>query len=104
MGQGCRGRGSDDAVAEIIGTILLVAVAVILAAAISSFGVGMAIGVTRTVAIAVSAEQSGDDIVLTYMGGKDNPLSRASMSPAPRRTAPQSTTPSTPRRRPSARR
>ena len=74
MGHGCRGKGSDDAVAEIIGTILLVAVAVILAAVISSFAFGMAAGVTRTVAIAVSAHQNGDDIVLTYEGGRDVPV------------------------------
>ncbi len=74
MGHGCRGKGSDDAVAEIIGTIFLVAVAVILAAVISSFAFGMAAGITRTVAIAVSVHQNGDDIVLTYEGGRDVPV------------------------------
>ena len=74
MGHGCRETGSDDAVAEIVGTILLVAVAVILAAVISSFAFGMAAGVTRTVVIAVSAHQQGDDIVLTYEGGRDVPM------------------------------
>ena len=64
---------ADDAAAEVIGTIVLVAVAVILAALISSFTFGLATGVTRTVAIAVSATQSGDDILLTYEGGRDVP-------------------------------
>lgn len=40
---------------------------------ILSFAFGMASGVTRAVAIAVSAQQQGDDIVLTCMCGEDNP-------------------------------
>ncbi len=63
----------DDAASEVMGHILMVAVVVILGAVIASFAFGMAVGVTRTVAIAVSAHQQGDDIVLTYMGGEDNP-------------------------------
>jgi archaeal type IV pilus assembly protein PilA len=73
MDHGWRADETDDAVAEIVGTILLVAVAVIVAAAISSFTFGLAAGVTRTVAIAVAAEQSGDDVLVTYMGGRDVP-------------------------------
>ena len=56
-----------------MGHILMVAVVVILGAVIASFAFGMAVGVTRTVAIAVTAHQQGDDIVLTYMDGDDNP-------------------------------
>ncbi|NLX48605.1 MAG: type IV pilin [Methanospirillum sp.] len=56
-----------------MGHILMVAVVVILGAVIAVFAFGMAVGVTRTVAIAVTAQQQGDDIVLTYMGGEDNP-------------------------------
>ncbi|NLX48598.1 MAG: type IV pilin [Methanospirillum sp.] len=64
---------TDDAASEVMGHILMVAVVVILGAVIASFAFGMAAGVTRTVAIAISAQQQGDDIVLTYMGGRDNP-------------------------------
>ena len=73
MRRGWRRDHADDAAAEVIGTIVLVAVAVILAALISSFTFGLATGVTRTVAIAVSATQSGDDVLLTYEGGRDVP-------------------------------
>ena len=82
MGCGQRANRSADAASEVMGHTLLVA-------AIALFAFGMAAGFTRTVAIAVSAHQEGDDIVLTYMGGKDNPsLSSPSTSPAPRRTHP----------------
>ena len=47
---------------------------VIIAAVIASFAFGLPAGVTRTVAIAVSAQQQGDDIVLTYMGGQDSAM------------------------------
>ena len=63
----------EEAVSSVIGILLMVAVVVILGAVIGSFAFGIAADVTRTVAIAVSAHQEGDDIVLTYMGGKDNP-------------------------------
>ena len=45
----------------------------VLGAVITSFAFGMAAGVTRAVAIAVSTQQQGDDIILTCMGGEDNP-------------------------------
>ena len=57
-----------------MGHILLVAVVVILGAVIASFAFGMAANVTRTVAIAVAATQDGDDVVLTYEGGRDVPV------------------------------
>ncbi len=56
-----------------MGHILMIAVVVIPGAVIAPFAFRMAVGVTRTVAIAVSAHQQGDDIVLTYMGGEDHP-------------------------------
>jgi FlaG/FlaF family flagellin (archaellin) len=58
---------------RVIGHILPVAVVVLIGAVIASFAFGMAAGVTRTVAIAVSAHQEGDDIVVTYEGGRDVP-------------------------------
>lgn len=67
------GKRGTDAVSEPMGIILMVAVAVTLAAVIASFTFGLAAGVTRTVAIAVSAGQAGDDIHLVYHGGEDNP-------------------------------
>lgn len=66
-------QSGEDAASEVMGHILMVAVVVILGAVIGSFAFGMAADVTRTVAIAVSAHQDGDDIALTYMGGRDVP-------------------------------
>jgi FlaG/FlaF family flagellin (archaellin) len=66
-------QSKEDAVAPVMGHLLMVAVVVVLGAVIGSFAFGMAADVTRTVAIAVSAEQSGDGVVLTYMGGRDVP-------------------------------
>ena len=45
----------------------------VLGAVVAAFAFGMAVGVTRTVAIAVSAAQSGDELLLTYEGGRDIP-------------------------------
>ena len=97
-----RADRSADAASEVIGHILLVAVVVILGAVIASFAFGMAANVTRTVAIAVSATQNGDDIVLTYEGGRDVPMLYRSTSPPRRRTARRSAARSRTRRRPSA--
>jgi FlaG/FlaF family flagellin (archaellin) len=57
----------------VIGLLLMVAVVVVLGAVIASFAFGMAADVTRTLAIAISAHQNGDDILLTYMDGRDVP-------------------------------
>lgn len=73
MGRGYRVNRSSDAVAEVVATVALVAVAVMIAALVSSFTFGLAFGAPQTVAIAVRAEQQGDEIVLTCTGGEDMP-------------------------------
>ncbi|NLE28017.1 MAG: type IV pilin [Clostridiaceae bacterium] len=64
-------RENEDAVSPVIGVILMVAITVILAAVIAAFvfGMGSNIGTTKTVAVTVN--QNGDDIILTYHGGAD---------------------------------
>jgi len=64
-------KENEDAVSPVIGVILMVAITVILAAVIAAFvfGMGGNIGTTKTVA--VTASQSGSDIVVNYKGGAD---------------------------------
>ena len=64
-------RENEDAVSPVIGVILMVAITVILAAVIAAFvfGMGSNVGTTKTVAVTVN--QNGDDIILTYHGGAD---------------------------------
>ena len=63
----------DEAVSPVIGVILMVAITVILAAVIAAFVFGMASGVTKSRAVAVTARQVGtSNIVMTWVGGQDN--------------------------------
>ena len=64
-------RENEEAVSPVIGVILMVAITVILAAVIAAFvfGMGSNVGTTKTVAVTVN--QNGDDIILTYHGGAD---------------------------------
>jgi len=63
----------EEAVSPVIGVILMVAITVILAAVIAAFVFGMASGVTKTKAVAVTARQVGStNIVVTWVGGQDN--------------------------------
>ena len=63
----------DEAVSPVIGVILMVAITVILAAVIAAFVFGMAVGITKTKNVAVTARQVGTTgIVVTWVGGPDN--------------------------------
>ena len=62
----------EDAVSPVIGVILMVAITVILAAVIAAFVFGMAGSVSKTKAVAATARQSGNNIVITWQGGQDN--------------------------------
>ena len=62
----------EDAVSPIIGVILMVAVTVILAAVIAAFVFGTASSVSRAKAVAATAKQVQNSIVVTWQGGLDN--------------------------------
>ncbi|WP_456329725.1 type IV pilin [Archaeoglobus sp.] len=64
-------RMDEKGVSPVIGVILMVAITVILAAVIASFVFGMSSNVKRTYNVAVTAQQNGDDIVVTLNGGPD---------------------------------
>lgn len=64
----------EDAVSPVIGVILMVAITVILAAVIAAFVFGMASGVTKTKAVAATARQLQNDVIITWQGGQDNPV------------------------------
>ena len=61
---------NDDAVSPVIGTILMVAVTVILAAVIASFVFGSAGNVSKTKIVAATAQMTTTgEIYITYQGG-----------------------------------
>jgi len=62
----------EDAVSPVIGVILMVAITVILAAVIAAFVFGMAGGVSKTKAVAGTARQIGNNVIVTWQGGQDN--------------------------------
>ena len=65
---------NDDAVSPVIGTILLVAVTVILAAVIASFVFGMSGNVEKTKVVAATVQTTTTGgIDITYQGGQDDP-------------------------------
>jgi flagellin-like protein len=64
----------EDAVSPVIGVILMVAITVILAAVIAAFVFGMASGVSKTKAVAATARQVQNNIVVTWQGGQDNSM------------------------------
>ena len=65
---------SEEAVSPVIGTILMVAVTVILAAIIASFVFGSAANVQKTkiVATTVQLDPDGSTIIIMYQGGQDD--------------------------------
>ena len=66
------GRG-EDAVSPVIGVILMVAIAVILAGVFGSSLYGMGSSIKRTYVVAATASQpSADTIDITYYGGPDH--------------------------------
>ncbi|MCX6672088.1 MAG: type IV pilin N-terminal domain-containing protein [Euryarchaeota archaeon] len=63
---------NDEAVSPVIGTVLMVAVTVILAAVIASFVFGSAGTVQKTKVVAATAQTTtAGDIHITYHGGQD---------------------------------
>jgi len=64
----------EEAVSPVIGVILMVAITVILAAVIAAFVFGMASGVSKTKAVAATARQLQNDVIVTWQGGQDNSL------------------------------
>jgi archaeal type IV pilus assembly protein PilA len=64
---------NDEAVSPVIGTILMVAVTVILAAVIASFVFGSVGNVTKTKFVAATAQMTTTgEIVVTYQGGQND--------------------------------
>jgi flagellin-like protein len=63
---------NEEAVSEIIGIIILVAVVVILAAIIGSFVFGMAEKVPKGKVVAATAVREDTNVVVTWNGGLDN--------------------------------
>jgi flagellin-like protein len=63
---------NEDAVSPVIGVILMVAITVILAAVIAAFVFGMAGNIQKTKVVAATAQQSGNNITVTWQGGNDN--------------------------------
>uniref|UniRef100_A0A7V3ZWH8 Type IV pilin n=1 Tax=candidate division WOR-3 bacterium TaxID=2052148 RepID=A0A7V3ZWH8_UNCW3 len=64
-------RMDEKGVSPVIGVILMVAITVILAAVIASFVFGMGTSVKKTYNVAVTAQQSGSNIIITVAGGPD---------------------------------
>jgi flagellin-like protein len=64
---------NSEAVSPVIGTILMVAVTVILAAVIAMYVFGLPANVTKTKVVAATAQldQNGD-ILITYQGGQND--------------------------------
>ncbi len=63
---------NEDAVSPVIGTILIVAVTVILAAIIASYVFGTSGNISKSKVIAATAQQRvSGSIALTYQGGPD---------------------------------
>ena len=64
-------KQNEEAVSPVIGVILMVAITVILAAVIAAFVFGMTGNVATTKTVAVTAGQTGSDIIVNYKGGAD---------------------------------
>ena len=64
---------NDEAVSPVIGTVLMVAVTVILAAVIASFVFGSAVTVQKTKVVAATAQiEFSGSILIVYQGGQDD--------------------------------
>lgn len=71
-------KKNEEAVSPVIGTILMVAITVILAAVIAAFVFGMSGNISSTKSVAATASHTVDGtdqyITVTYQGGKDASL------------------------------
>jgi flagellin-like protein len=64
---------NDEAVSPVMGTILMVAITVILAAVIAMYVFGVPGNIQKTKIVAVSAQiGTNGDILITYQGGQDD--------------------------------
>jgi len=64
---------NDEAVSPVMGTTLMVAITVILAAVIAMYVFGVPGGITKTKVVAVSAQlNTNEDILITYQGGQND--------------------------------
>ena len=64
---------NEEAVSPVIGTILMVAITVILAAVIAMYVFGMPANVTKTKIVAVTAQlDTTESIIIMYQGGQDD--------------------------------
>jgi flagellin-like protein len=63
---------NDEAVSPVVGTILMVAVTVILAAVIAAYVFGVPSNVTKIKVVAASAQLDREAIIITYQGGQDD--------------------------------
>lgn len=65
---------NDNAVSPVMGTILMIAVTVILAAVISAFVFGMPVNIQKTklMGSSVQMDTTGGSILLSYYGGPDD--------------------------------
>ena len=63
---------NEEASSPVIGTIILVAIVVTLAAVIAAYSFGMQDNIEMTKSIAVTAKQIDDKIEVTYHGGNDH--------------------------------
>jgi flagellin-like protein len=64
---------NEEAISPVIGTILLIAITVILAAVIAMYVFGMPANVTKTNIVAATARPDTTGVILvTYQGGKDD--------------------------------
>ncbi len=65
-------KQNEEAVSPVIGTILMVAITVILAAVIAAFVFGMTGNLDTNKQVAATASLSGTNVIITYQGGPDN--------------------------------
>ncbi|MGA2121729.1 MAG: type IV pilin N-terminal domain-containing protein [Methanoregula sp.] len=73
-----RSKETEGGVSPVIGTMLMLAVTVILAAVIAAFVFGMAGAVQKQKSVAVTVSKpDGSHIYVTYAGGQDAPLCNA---------------------------
>jgi len=64
---------NEEAVSPVMGTILMVAITVILAAVIAMYVFGVPANVTKTKVVAATAQlENSGDIALMYQGGQDD--------------------------------
>jgi hypothetical protein len=64
---------NDNAVSQTVGTLLMVAISVILAAIIGMYAFGMSSSVQNIRVVAISVTQSAPDILISYQGGEAQP-------------------------------